>query len=86
MAYSELRSKLLSRPTKTKESLVRETEVTTVMSTKSEASIVLNTSGNEEPEELAEEIDEEDFRAKYKPGDRGAKMAINFISTQKDSH
>ena len=72
MADSEFKSKFMSRPTKTKESLVRQIEVKMVRSPTSEANIVLNTSNNEEPEELAEEVGEEDFRTKYMPKDRGA--------------
>ena len=86
MANSELKSKLFSRPTTTK---VLETEARTVGCPTSEAKRILNTCqivlNNEEPKELAEEVGEENFRAKYMPEDRGTDMAINLISMQPDS-
>ena len=44
-----------------------------------------NAKGSEELEALAEEVDEEDFRANYMPEGRESEVVIRFISAPGDS-
>ena len=82
MTDSELKSKLLAKSTMVK---TPEKEVTEVRSQTGASNVTLNERDDVEIAELAEEVCEEDFRAKYMPEDRGSDMAINFISTQANS-
>ena len=82
MADSELKSKLLSKSTMIQ---APETEVVDVQSQKGASNLTLHDSDDREVVETAEEIFEEEFRAKYMPEDRGSEMAINFISSEDKS-
>ena len=82
MVDSELKSKLLA-----KSAMIQapETEVIEVQLQTDETNAMLNSRGDVELVELAEEVCEEEFRAKYMPEDRGSDMAINFNLTEADS-